>query len=187
MMQALLADRFKLKVHYEIKQVPTLALVLDKPGKLGPKMQPHPSDAACSVAIPPGGASSANGGTPVTIAGGFPERCGAIATWEVSGRFRMGARNVPLATFIKQIVVPGFTGIDRPVLDKTGLEGTYDFVLEFTPQFTEPLPPGATFVPDPSGPTFQQALKEQLGLRLESQTGPATVFVVDHIEQPSEN
>jgi uncharacterized protein (TIGR03435 family) len=183
MMQALLADRFKLKVHFEIKQIPVLALVLDKPGKLGPKIQPHPSDAPCSVAIPPGGASTVNGGTPATIAGGFPERCGAVAQWPVSGRVRIGARNVPLAMLTSKT---GLTGIDRPVLDQTGLEGTFDFILEFTPDLG-PLPPGETFVPDPSGPTFQQALKEQLGLRLESQTGPTEVFVVDHIEQPSEN
>jgi uncharacterized protein (TIGR03435 family) len=187
MIQALLADRFKLAVHYEIKQVPMLALVLDKPGKLGPKIQPHPSDAPCSVAIAPGGASSANGGTPATIAGGFPERCGAVAWWPVGGRFRIGARNVPLANLTRAMVQPGFTGIDRDILDKTGLEGTYDFVMEFTPQFNEPLPPGETFVPDPSGPTFQQALKEQLGFKLESQTGATEVFVLDHVEQPSEN
>ncbi len=77
--------------------------------------------------------------------------------------------------------------IDRPVLDKTGLEGTYDFVIEFTPQFNRPQPPGATFQPDPNGPTFQEALKQQLGLKLESQTGPTEAFVLDHVEQPSEN
>ena len=185
MVRALLADRFKLAVHYETKQVPVLALVLDKPGKLGPKIQPHPSDAACSIAIPPGGASSATGGTPATIAGGFPERCGAVTQWPVGGRFRMGARNVPLATLTTHIVIPGFTGVDKTVLDKTGLEGTFDFVMEFTPQFTPA--PGDDFIPDPSGPTFQQALKEQLGFKLESQTGPSEVFVLDHVEQPSEN
>jgi uncharacterized protein (TIGR03435 family) len=186
MIQALLADRFKLKVHYEIKQVPMLALVLDKPGKLGPKIQAHTSDAPCSVAIAPGGASTANGGTPVTIAGGFPERCNAVAEWPVGGRVRYGARNVPLANLIG-LMVPGFDGIDRPVLDKTGLEGTFDFVIEFTPQLNGPLPPGETFVPDPSGPTFQQALREQLGFKLESQTGPTEVFILDHVEQPSDN
>jgi uncharacterized protein (TIGR03435 family) len=185
MIQALLADRFKLKVHYEIKQIPVLALVLDKPGKLGPKIQPHPSDAPCSVAIAPGGASSANGGTPATIAGGFPERCGAVSNWEVSGRFRVGARNVLLTNFTQRIVQ--LINADRPVLDKTGLGGTFDFIMEFTPQFDGPLPPGETFAPDPSGPTFQQALKEQLGLKLESQTGPTEVFVLDHVEQPTEN
>ena len=89
--------------------------------------------------------------------------------------------------FTKIIVEPGFTGVDKTVLDKTGLEGTFDFVMEFTPQFNGPVPPGDNFQPDPSGPTFQEALKEQLGFKLESQTGPSEVFVLDHVEQPSEN
>jgi uncharacterized protein (TIGR03435 family) len=188
MVQALLADRFKLAVHYETKQVPVFALLLDKPGKLGPKIQPHPSDASCSIAIPPGGASAITGGTPATIAGGFPERCGAVARWTTDnppGRFRIGARNVPIA-MLSDWLGNYPIGIDRPVLDKTGLEGTYDFIIEFTPQLG-PQPPGATFQPDPNGPTFQEALKEQLGLKLESQTGPTEVFVLDHVEQPSEN
>ena len=48
MMQALLADRFKLAIHSETRQLPVFGLVLDKPGKLGPKLQIHPADSACS-------------------------------------------------------------------------------------------------------------------------------------------
>ena len=66
-------------------------------------------------------------------------------------------------------------------------DGTYDFVIEWTPQFNGPLPPGETFQPDPTGPTFLEALKEQLGFKLESQTGPVDMFVVDHVEEPLEN
>ena len=189
MVQALLADRFKLAVHYETRQVPVFALVLDKPGKLGPKIQPHPSDASCSVAIAPGGASFTTGGTPATIAGGFPERCGAVVQWTTDnppGRWRIGARDLPIAMFFNSLGRQP-PEIDRPVLNGTGLEGTYDFIIEFTPQFNEPPPPGATFQPDPNGPTFQEALKQQLGLKLESQTGPSEAFVLDHVEQPSEN
>jgi uncharacterized protein (TIGR03435 family) len=75
------------------------------------------------------------------------------------------------------------TGVDRPVEDRTGLTGTFDFAIEFTPQ----VPPFANFQPDPSGPTFVQALVEQLGLRLESQTGPVDLLVVDYIEPPLAN
>lgn len=71
--------------------------------------------------------------------------------------------------------------------DKTGLAGTYDFVVEWTPQFDSPLPPGANFQPDPAGPTFLEALKEQLGLKLEPLTGPVDVLVIDHVEEPSAN
>jgi uncharacterized protein (TIGR03435 family) len=183
MMQALLADRFKLAIHYETRQLPVLALVLDKPGKLGPHIQPHPDDAPCSTAPP---APDAAPGPPATVAGGFPEPCGYVAGWPVSGHARFGARNVPLAMFATSFSAP-FAGVDRPILDKTGLSGKFDFVIEFTPEFNGPLPPGATFQPDTSGPTFQEALKDQLGLKLDSQKGPVDVIVIDHVEQPSEN
>ena len=98
MMQALLADRFKLAIHYETKQIPVFALVLDKPGKLGPQLQPHPSDAPCSTAPPARGASSGLAATD-TLRADFPEICGAISRMQPSapGRFRDGARNMSLA------------------------------------------------------------------------------------------
>jgi uncharacterized protein (TIGR03435 family) len=186
MMQALLTDRFKLKIHYETRQLPVMALVLDKPGKLGRQFQAHANDSPCSTAVPAPG--SAPGPSP-TIAGGFPEPCGYFTEVQPSapGRLRIGGRNIPMVMFVTSLSFPQLTGVDRPVLDKTGLTGTFDFVMEFTPQFNGPLPPGANFQPDPTGPTFLEALKEQLGLKLESQTGPVDVIVVDHVEQPSEN
>jgi uncharacterized protein (TIGR03435 family) len=84
------------------------------------------------------------------------------------------------------IGVLGFSwmgGIDRPVLDKTGLTGKIDFTIEFTPD----VPAGTSFQPDPNGPTFIEALKDQLGLKLESQTGPVDILVIDHVEEPSPN
>jgi uncharacterized protein (TIGR03435 family) len=179
MMQALLADRFKLAIHYEIKQQPIFALVLEKPGKLGPKIQPHPADSPCST--------SGAAGAPPTVAGGFPELCGAFSAWPVSGRMHVGARNVPMEMIATYLTNPSLTGADRSVTDKTGLAGKYDFIMEFTPQINGPLPPGVNFQPDESGPTFLEALKEQLGLKLDSQTGPVAIIVIDHIEPPSEN
>lgn len=186
MMQALLADRFKLAFHFETKQVPVFALLLDKPGKLGPQLRVHPENAPCSVA-PPGPTE-----TPATIAGGYPESCGALIGAPSStnpGRITIGARNVPFSVLVDNLFQRQIMGVDRPVLDKTGLSSSdrYDFTIEFTPVFNGPLPPGSTFQPDANGPTFNEALKEQLGLKLEPQTGPTDVVVIDHIEQPSEN
>ena len=186
MMQVLLADRFKLAIHYETRQLPVLLLVLDKPGKLGPQLQQHPEDSPCSTA------PSAPGLSP-TVAGGFPEPCGAISDVQPStpGRFRAGARNMPIATIANSLAVLGNLGssgnIDRPILDKTGVAGKFDFVVEWTPELNGSRPAGATFQPDPTGPTFMEALKEQLGLKLEPQKGPVDVIVIDHVEQPSEN
>jgi uncharacterized protein (TIGR03435 family) len=186
MMQALLADRFKLAIHYETKQLPVYALVLDKPGKLGPQLQKHPDDQPCSTAIPASGDANAPA---ATAAGGFPANCGALAVLpsKTPGRVRAGARNLSLSVFAGLMNTPQLTGVDRPVLDRTGLTGKYDFFIEFTPMINGPLPPGANFTPDPNGPTFLEALKEQLGIKLESQTGPVDSIVVDHVEQPSEN
>ncbi len=76
--------------------------------------------------------------------------------------------------------------LNRPVIDKTGLAGFFDFDLEFVP---EP-PPG--FVPNPNepapeGPSIYTALREQLGLKLDSSKGPVVVFVIDKVERPTEN
>ena len=89
------------------------------------------------------------------------------------------------------------SGVDRPLVDKTGLEGKVDFVIEFALDYSDarspldlmyiPIPAGTPPPPDPTAPTFLEALKEQLGLKLESQTGPVDVLVIDHVEEPSAN
>jgi bla regulator protein blaR1 len=90
--------------------------------------------------------------------------------------------------------------LGRTVIDKTGLTGSYDFSLHFTPlnmpQRMGPGPgagpggsPGADAPPPPdtSGPDIFTAVQEQLGLKLESEKGPVDVIVIDHIDKPSEN
>ena len=76
-----------------------------------------------------------------------------------------------------------FTGVDRPVLDRTGLTGTFDFSLEWSlaPDSAEPLGAQA----EDTGPTFLVALQEQLGLKLKSTKGPVDVLVIDHVERPT--
>src|SRR5579872_634972 len=76
MAQSLLADRFKLAVHHETRQLPVYALVLDKPRKLGPQLQQHPDDSSCSTALDGAGVSAP--GSAATVDGGFPEICGGV-------------------------------------------------------------------------------------------------------------
>jgi uncharacterized protein (TIGR03435 family) len=73
------------------------------------------------------------------------------------------------------------SGTDRPVLDKTGLTGTYDYTLKWTPE-RDGVPP-----PDSNGVTLPIAVQEQLGLKLESQKAPIEILVIDHAEKPSAN
>ncbi len=77
----------------------------------------------------------------------------------------------------------------RPVLDRTGLAGTFDFKLEWAPQADLSPKPNADApaAADASGPSIFTALEEQLGLRLESTRGPVDVLVIDRVERPSEN
>ena len=70
--------------------------------------------------------------------------------------------------------------MDRPVLDRTGLTGTFDFSLEWSLAPDPRQPPDAQ--PEDSGPTFLEALQEQLGLKLKSAKGPVDVLVIDHVE-----
>lgn len=175
MMQALLAQRFKLAIHYETKQMPVFALVLGKPGKLGAHLREYPTDQTCatSFTVPNGFIK------PPTIEGGFPESCGSIVDWWEEGVLHEGGRNVDLQLLANQMSYE-YHGIDRPVINRTGLTGKYDFVLDFSPSNN---PSGV----EGSGPTFLEALREQLGLKLVSQTGLVDVVVVDHIEEPSPN
>ena len=82
--------------------------------------------------------------------------------------------------------------VGRPVIDKTGLDGKYDWKLEWTPDRSQ-LPPGMARPenpanpPDISGPSVFTALEEQLGLKLEGQKAPAPVIIVDKAEKPSAN
>jgi uncharacterized protein (TIGR03435 family) len=76
---------------------------------------------------------------------------------------------------------------DRPVIDKTGLTGYYDFTLSFMPE----LPPGfdrGNLPPEfLDRPNIFDALRQQLGLKLEPQKGPVTYFVIDYVEKPAGN
>jgi uncharacterized protein (TIGR03435 family) len=84
-----------------------------------------------------------------------------------------------------QIVATLSGSVDRPVFDKTGLEGKYDFKLQFAPSSLVAMPDSGV---EPEGfPSIFTAVQEQLGLKLKATTGPLEMLVTDHIEQPSSN
>ena len=185
MMQSLLADRFRLAVHYETRQVPVFALIVDQPGKLGPLLQKHADDSPCPTT--PRVPTPAPTAPPQFLDKRFPATCGGILemTPSAPGRVRTGARNVSMELIASSM--GGGDGVDRPVLDKTGLTGTFDFAIEFTPQINGSSPPGVVSHRDLTGPTSIEAVKEQLGLRLEPQTGAIQLLIIDYVEEPSAN
>ncbi len=160
MMQALLEDRFKLAVHRETGETPVSALVFVKPGA---HISPHPKDDDCA-----------------SERAGLPPVCGIIAhlSPSVPGRLSFGGRNVTLTQLAESFPTQtGMATLPRPVVDKTGLQGGFDFSFEWVPE-------GATDVP---GPNFAEALRDQLGLKLVTEKGAVELVVIDHLEQPSGN
>src|SRR5262249_23099936 len=143
----------------------------------GPQLVPHAADnSGCQdlkakplTAPQPGAAFR----VPIPCGGGFLISPGRIAT------------EGTMADFAKNI--SWFQQIDRFVVDKTGLSGTFDLTVDYAPQ----LPggqPGADATGDSSLPsTIFTALQEQLGLKLVPETGPVDVLVIDHVEEPSAN
>jgi uncharacterized protein (TIGR03435 family) len=182
MMQSLLADRFKLVVHRENRQVPIYALVLAKPGKLGSQIRLHkPEDPVCKANPEP-----AFHGPIEVDAEGFPLACGGPLGMKASAPARMkdGGRDVAMTRFAA--ITTGVGEVDRPMVDETGIKGTVDYTLEWGKAYRgNGLTPDIQ--PDPNAPTFQEALKEQLGIKMVSKKGPQELFFIDHLERPSEN
>ncbi len=170
MVQSLLKDRFKLAVHTETEEGPVYALEMVTPGKLGPQLRPHVEDSCDAEISPPARASALCAGGLIRMPPSAP------------GLIRYEGRNMTASVIAKYLpLTANFgTGLDRPVIDRTGLSGAFDFSIEFAPQM------GATPQAN-SGPILVEALKDQLGLKLVSQTGPVTTFVIDHIEEPTPN
>jgi len=186
MMRSLLADRFKFAIHSEAREVPVLAMELAKKGKFGPQLQVHPADADCPTMTQPAAPNQVPAELLQKVPGGYPAICGTILGLPPTapGRSRLGGRKVTLqfmADMFSQRVDPG-----GPMIDGTGLAGMFDFLIEFVPD-SKPASPGGTSAPTASGPTFQEALLDQLGLKLESRKSSIPVIVVDHVERPSEN
>ena len=168
MLKPVLVDRFKLSVHIETKQLPVYELVVAKGGTKLKEATP--------------GDTYANG-----IKG--PDGT-AHAGMMRMGRGQLTGQGLPIASLVNLLSQQ----LQRTVIDKTSLAGTYDFELQWTDEKSDPMfkgPDGGEqkneSAPDPSGPSIFTALQEQLGLRLQSTKGPVETLVVDHVEMPSEN
>ena len=166
----MLADRFGLVVHQETRPIPVYVLVVSKVGALAPA-----DSAKCTVrpaeAPPPGGLPN----------------CGSMFSSPTTSNIGVHytGRSVPMGYLVRML--GGF--MDRIVVNKTGLSGAFDWDLEFMPPRTlaAQAGPDAPALSSSAPPSIFTALQEQLGLKLESQTEPMNVLVIDHAEQPSEN
>jgi uncharacterized protein (TIGR03435 family) len=174
MTQSLLVERFNLKVHTETRDGPAYALVMARRDRrLGPRLKPNAVDCAAYLAEKraAGQMISANG------IGDAPLCAPAV----VSDRFvKASAKPIDLLTnaIARQV--------GRPVIDKTGLAGNFDYNLEWSPQLSAPPAAnqdGRGVAAD--GVPLVTALEEQLGLKLEPIRAPEQVIVVEQLERPT--
>ena len=173
-LRQLLRDRMQLDFHREIAQRPVYALMLARTdGKLGPGMRraKFDCDALKEQAL---AAARVGGPSPYPPTTATEIACGVRPS---RGRILQGGNG--LAEF--RAILSRIVG--RPILDRTGLTGNWDFLLTYTPQ--DLLRAGE--LPPADSPDLFTALREQLGLKLESTTGPVEMFVIDRLEPPSEN
>ena len=159
MMQNLLTERFKLVTRREMRDTPVYALVVvGADRRLGPQMRPSSADCAALLA-----AFKATGARQTPDS----PTCGLR---RLRGQFR--GTGVGLGEFV--VALTSVAG--RPVVDATGLTGSFDLNVKFTPSDAA----------DPTGgASVFTAIQEQLGLRLESRRAPVSVLVIESAERPA--
>jgi uncharacterized protein (TIGR03435 family) len=181
MLQPLLADRFKLAVHREKREMNALSLVLARnDGKLGPKMKKTQSQCdGLGTSVIPSPARERPQPNDVAPCGFVPSGVGRI---------------VGIGLDMKGIIGTLAPSQRMSIVDQTGLDGRYDIDVTYTPEpFSAAAlaqrggtpPPGVNV--DPNGPNLFTALEEQLGLKLQPKKMQVPVLVIDHIEPLIEN
>jgi uncharacterized protein (TIGR03435 family) len=161
MLRGLLADRFKLVAHVETRERPVYALVLAREdGRLGPQLKRSPLPCA-PPGVPGVAGQSVSCGANTSVSGGG-------GTISVTG---MAMDNIA-ATLANY-------ALDRVVINRTGLDGAFDFEL----RFASPQPGGAPRADDP--PSIFTAVQDQLGLKLENARGPVPFVIIDSVQPPT--
>lgn len=187
MLRKLLEERFELASHRDTKELPVYNLVIVKGGSKLQETKPDdnavkgdkPLDASQAAKI--AGANSGPSGGPIVVGGKSITVAPGSTSFSISGgrggvrtTSSRGVTTANLATSLSSIV-------GRPVLDKTGLTGKYDYKLEYAPDDSQPDADA------PAGPSIFTAVQEQLGLKLEASKGPVEILVIEHIQKPSGN
>jgi uncharacterized protein (TIGR03435 family) len=179
MLQALLDERFRLKVHRETRQAPVYVMGIAKSGL---KLQPLAQGACTPIDLthPPAPA-------PLKPGDPLPNLCGAMVVRPAgNGAIVMEIRGSTMTQLAQRL--SGSAG--RTVIDQTGIHGQYNFHLEFTPDRGAQRQPVTPNTPEPSAdsaPDLFVALQDQLGLKLSPDRGPVIFLIIDHVERPTAN
>jgi uncharacterized protein (TIGR03435 family) len=172
MLQAFLEERFRLKTHLEMRDMPVYAMTV---GKGGLKVRPLAEGACIPIDLthPP---------DPPKPGDPRPNLCGAMFITPPNGK---GETTIELRGATMTQFAQRLSGrVDRAVVDKTGIPGMFDFHLEFMPDAADPG--NAASPPDP-GPDLFAALQEQIGLKLSPDKSPVSFLIIDQVEKPTAN
>jgi bla regulator protein blaR1 len=166
MVQSLLAQRFKLAVHFETNESTVFNLILVKAGELGPRLRPH-----------------ADGPARDGEAEEFPPTCDSFVLLKSGTALRLaGYRNATMEMLAASLAP--FVAQDSPVIDKPGLVRRFDFTMQWVPGANARQQDAAA---GPFDPAARQAVRDQLGLTLEPARSGVRILVIDRVERPSEN
>jgi uncharacterized protein (TIGR03435 family) len=172
MLRALLEDRFKLRIHRETREVPVYVLTVVKSGS---KLQQFKEGSCPPIDLTKPPSPPTPGQTP---------GCTSMISGSAKGP-NMARVFIQAATVDEFSKALGFV-LARPIINKSGIAGLFDFRLEYAIDETT----GGTRVApaeEPAGPSIFTAIQEQLGLKLDSAKGPGGRLVIDSVERPSEN
>jgi uncharacterized protein (TIGR03435 family) len=175
LLQALLTDRFRLRTHSEMRDLPAYVLMFARRDRrLGPQIRPTLAD--CSGTSPPTVAEIR-----AQARDGWPP-CGMafMVSFVDSSGAGLKTRLRRSAIAMKDFATTLQTNVDRPVVDRTGLDGLFDVEYSFAQ-------PGSSAVADANQPLFLVALEEQLGLKLDAQRTTVPVLVIDSVDRLIEN
>jgi uncharacterized protein (TIGR03435 family) len=175
MVRTLLAQRFKMAWHIEPHDEPVLELIMTKSGELGPQLIRHGADQPC------GQNADATGDATFDA---IPCGSAGLVSASSPGRARIAGRAEPIARLAGVLSNNRFAGVDRVVIDRTRLAGSFDFAVEWAVPVD---PPDVSRSTDDTGPPIDVALRRQLGLTLRPARASIAVLVVDHVERPSGN
>ena len=179
LVRRLVEDRFALKAHREVRELPVYNLVRARTdGTLGPKIKPSAVD--CTPFL--------TGKRPMQESPRDPDHrfglCSEGGSFTPSGLLTPRLNGQPLTGLIQHLE----EALERPVLDRTGLKGNYDIELSYLEASLADKSAATTAGQSVSkGPTLFLALEQQLGLKLESARGPVEVLVIDSVSEPSAN
>ena len=189
MLQVLLEERFRLKTHREMRDMPVYAMTA---GKAGLKVQPLAEGACAPLDLEHPPPLRKPGDPPLNV-------CGVLLFRPTGkGEMTIEVRGSTMTQFAQRLS----QFLDRTVVDKSGIAGKFNFQLEFTPDPNMPgqsalagrgadlgdtANPGNPTPPPDSGPNLFAALQEQIGLKLSSEKGPVSFLIIDRVEKPTAN